>query len=72
MTNTDIVLFCKKNIKTCDTRDKATCCDLCSKQIHIKCGNFNDFHCEYLKNNDETWYYINLGFRKFYHSAIRR
>ena len=37
-------------------RDKAICCDLCSKWIHIKCNNLNDLDYEYLKSNDETWY----------------
>ena len=53
MTNTDTCLFCEKIIKTCD---KAICCDLCSKWIHIKCYNLNDLDYEYLKSNDETWY----------------
>ena len=38
------------------TRDKAICCDLCSKWIHIKCNNLNDLDHEYLKSKDETWY----------------
>ena len=54
MTNTNICLFCEKIVKT---RDKAIFCDLCSKWIHIKCNNLNDLDYEYLKSNDETWYY---------------
>ena len=42
----------KKIVKT---RDKAICCDLCSKLIHIKCKNLNDLDYEYLKNKDKTW-----------------
>ena len=38
------------------TRDKAICCDLCSKRIHIICNNLNDLDYEYLKSKDETWY----------------
>ena len=53
MTNTAICPFCEKIIKSCD---KAICCDLCSKWIHIKCNNLNDLDYEYLKSNDETWY----------------
>ena len=53
MTNTDICPFHEKNVKTCD---KAICCDLCSKWIHIKCNNLNDLDYEYLKSNDKTWY----------------
>ena len=53
MTNTDICPFCEKIIKT---GDKAICCDLCIKWIHIRCNNRNDLDYEYLKNNDETWY----------------
>ena len=52
MTDTDICPFYKKIVKT---RDKAICCDLCSKLIHIKCKNLNDLDYEYLKNNDKTW-----------------
>ena len=43
MTITDIYLFCEKIVKN---HDKAICCDLCIKSIHIRCN----------KNNDETWY----------------
>ena len=53
MTNIDICPFCEKILKTWD---KAICCDLCSKWIHIKCNNLNDLDYEYLKSNDETWY----------------
>ena len=53
MTNTDICPFCEKIVKN---RDKAICCDLCIKWIHIRCNNLNDLDYEYLKNNDETWY----------------
>ena len=53
MTNTDICPFCEKIVKT---RDKAICCDLCIKWIHIRCNNLNDLDYEYFKNNDETWY----------------
>ena len=52
MTNTDICPFYEKIVKT---RDKAICCDLCSKLIHIKCKNLNDLDYEYLKNKDKTW-----------------
>ena len=48
-----ICTFCEKIVKTCD---KAICCDLCSKWIHIKCNNLNDLDYEDLKSNDETWY----------------
>ena len=53
MTPTDICPFCETIVKTCD---KAICCDLCSKWIHIKCNNLNDLDYEYLKSNDETGY----------------
>ena len=53
MTNTDICPFCEKIVRN---RDKAICCDLCIKWIHIRCNNLNDLDYEYLKNNDETWY----------------
>ena len=53
MTNINICPFCEKIVKT---RDKAICCDLCNKWIHIKCNNLNDLDYEYLKSNDETWY----------------
>ena len=53
MTNTDICPFCEKIVKT---REKAICCNLCIKQIHIGCSNLNDLDYEYLQNNDETWY----------------
>ena len=45
--------FCEAIVKT---RDKAICCDLCSKWIHIKCNNLNDLFYEYLKRKDETWH----------------
>ena len=45
MTNTDICPFCEKMVKT---HDKAICCDLCRKWIHIKCNNLNDLDYEYL------------------------
>ena len=45
MTNTDICPFCETIVKTCD---KAMCCDLCSKLIHIKYNNLNDLDYEYL------------------------
>ena len=54
MTNTDICPFCEKIVKI---RDKPVCCELCSKWIHIKCNNLNDLDYEYLKSNNETWYY---------------
>ena len=54
MTNTDICPFCEKIVKI---SDKPVCCDLCSKWIHIKCNNLNDLDYEYLKSNNETWYY---------------
>ena len=38
------------------TRDKAICCDLCSKWIYIRCNNLNDLEYGYLKSKDETWY----------------
>ena len=53
MTNTDICPFYEKLVKN---RDKAICCDLCIKWIHIRCNNLNDLDYEYLKNNDKTWY----------------
>ena len=37
-------------------QDKAICCDLCIKWIHIRCKKLNDLDYEYLKSNDETWY----------------
>ena len=52
MINTDICPFHEKIVKTCD---KAICCDLCSKWIHIKCNNLNDLDYEYLKSNDKAW-----------------
>ena len=45
MTNTDICPFCETIVKTCD---KAMCCDLCSKLIHIKYNNLHDLDYEYL------------------------
>ena len=53
MTNSNICPFWETIVKT---RDKATCCDLCSKLIHIECSNLNDLDYEYLKSKDETWY----------------
>ena len=52
MANTDI---CPLYEKIVTTRDKAICCDLCIKWIHIKCNNLNDLNYGYFKNNDETW-----------------
>ena len=51
MTNIDICPVCEKIV---NTRDKAICCDLCSKWIHIKFNNLNDLEYEYLKSNDES------------------
>ena len=67
MANTYICRFCEAIVKTLD---KAICCALCSKWIHIKCSNLNDLDYEYLKSKDESWY-CKLVFRKFYHSAIK-
>ena len=38
MTNTDICPFCEKIVRN---HDKAICCDLCIKWIHIRCNNLN-------------------------------
>ena len=53
MTNTNIYLFREKIVKI---RDKAICCELCSKWIRIKRSNLNHLDYEYLKSNNETWY----------------
>ena len=53
MANTYICRFCEAIVKTLD---KAICCALCSKWIHIKCSNLNDLDYEYLKSKDESWY----------------
>ena len=44
--NSENLPFCEAIVKT---RDKAICCDLCSKWIHIKCNNLNDLDYGYLK-----------------------
>ena len=67
MTDTDTCPFCETIVKT---HDKAICCDLCSKWIHIKCNNLNDLDYEYLKRMKLGT--VKLAFRKFYHFAIRR
>ena len=69
MTNTDICPFCEKMVKT---HDKAICCDLCRKWIHIKCNNLNDLDYEYLVYVMMKLGIVKLVFRKFYHSAIKR
>ena len=46
MRNTDICLSCEKIVKN---HDKAICCDLCIRWIHIRCNNLNDLDYEYLK-----------------------
>lgn len=46
MTNSDICPFCKTIVKT---HGKATCHDLCSYQIHVKCNNHHDLDQKYLK-----------------------
>ena len=70
MTNTDICPFCETIVKTCD---KAMCCDLCSKLIHIKYNNLNDLDYEYLdykvRMKSGT---VKLVFRKLYHFATRK
>ena len=38
-----------------NVRDKAICCDLCNKWIHIRCNDLNDLDQEDLKLRDETW-----------------
>ena len=53
MANTNICPFWETIVQT---HDKATCCHLCRKLIHIKCNNLNDLDYEYLKSEDETWY----------------
>ena len=65
MANTGVRPFCEKIVKTCD---KAVCCDLCRKWIHIKCNNLNDldYYCLMKLRT------VKLVFRKFYHSVIRR
>ena len=49
MTDTDICPFYEAIVKT---RDKAICCDLYSKWIHIKCNNLNDLDYKYHKRNN--------------------
>ena len=46
MTNFDTCPFCEIIVKA---RDKAICCDLCSKWIYIKCNNLHDLDHENLK-----------------------
>ena len=53
MTNTDICPFCETVVKT---RDKAICCNLCSKWIYTKCNILDDLDYEYIKSKDENWY----------------
>ena len=53
MANTDICSFRETIVKTVD---KATCCDLCSKWIHVNCNNLNDLDYKYRKIKNETWY----------------
>ena len=67
MKNTDICPFCEKIIMN---RDKAICCDLCIKWIHIRCNNLNDL--DYILKIMMKLGNVKLLFRKFYHSAIRR
>ena len=38
-----------------NVRDKAICCDLCNKWIHIRCNDLNDLDQEDLKLRHETW-----------------
>ena len=64
MTNIDICPFCEKIVKT---RDKAICCDLCSKWIHIKFNNLNDLEYEYLKSNDESEKNLNQFLLKLFY-----
>ena len=64
MTNIDICPFCEKIVKT---RDKAICCDLCSKRIHIKFNNLNDLEYEYLKSNDESEKNLNQFLLKLFY-----
>ena len=64
MANIDICPFCEKIVKT---RDKAICCDLCSKWIHIKFNNLNDLEYEYLKSNDESEKNLNQFLLKLFY-----
>ena len=68
MTNTDICPFCEKIV---NTRDKAICCDLRIKWIHVRCNNLNVLDYEYLKSNDETWY-CKTCIQEIFDSAIKR
>ena len=53
MNNFDSCPFCEIINKACD---KAVCCDLCNKWIHIKCNDLNDLGYENLKLRNESWY----------------
>ena len=60
--------FYEKFVKNCD---KAICCDLFIKWIHIRRNNLNDLDQNILKIMVKLGT-VKLVFRKFYHSAIRR
>ena len=53
MTNIDTYLFCEIFVKS---HDKAVCCDLCNKQIHVKCNNLNDLSYKNFKLRNQSWY----------------
>ena len=53
MNNSNISPFCETVFKT---RDKAICCDLYSKWIHMKYNGLNDLDYQSLQRKGETWY----------------
>ena len=53
MNNSNISPFSETVVKT---RDKAICCDLYSKWIHMKYNSLNDLDYQSLQRKGETWY----------------